>query len=250
MNLSNAIEPFLDSRSDSESTQRTYRTGLGRFQEFMEERLGRQVAMDDLYPSCLLDFDMWLGRKGLREGSRQTYVASVLAFFNNSKLHETLPSGFDLERAVLIRKDKQKRGGHHSRPAAEFNEIPEVIAYLDSRVPPDMSGKKGKAKYLAALRDRAIAWMAYVTGARQGTLRKLKIKQVRDARGDIYKEFPVVSKGGKQIVLFFQEPAARQALADYLAARDQGSRFPPGRGDAPTQGVAPGGEGTCRRGWG
>lgn len=222
--IANSIDTFVESRWKSPATQKTYRTGLGQFQAFLEEKLGRAAMMDDLYPAVLVDFDMWLGAKGKKDASRNTYIASVGTWMDNALLRETLPEKFSVERAQALWKDGQRRSSYHVRPPHEFMDFPKVVAALDV-VPVESAERKGHIRHLVALRDRAFAWFIYVTGARQGTVRQLKIKQVRDAAGQLRNIINTKTKGDKEIVLILEEQAARRALKEYLEARDDTSEY-------------------------
>src|SRR5512135_2503868 len=87
--LAHYIDEYLSHLADKPRTQRTYRVGLMRFQEFLLERKVRSAArrkhettallrLGDLDESVLIEFNDWLSKYSKR--TRNTYLAAVIMF--------------------------------------------------------------------------------------------------------------------------------------------------------------------------
>lgn len=220
MYIQTSINEFVETLYKSPQTQRSYGVGLKRFDQFMNQKFMRPAEMRDLYEGMLVDFEQWLDKHFVKGNSARTYVAAVLKWLNNALLRQTLPSNISLERTRALYKDVAKHSSYHSRDPQEFMDMPKVVAYLNTMPQKNEAEIKWKAKYLSAMRDRAFMWFIYATGARQGTARSLKIRQVRDANG-IRETIKAKGKGDKEGILVIGSVDARNALKEYLDARQE-----------------------------
>lgn len=221
MLIAKSINEFVETLYKSPQTQRSYGVGLKRFDEFMNQKFMRPAQMNDLYEGMLVDFEKWLDKNFVKANSTRTYVAAVLKWLNNALLRQTLPKHISLERTRALYKDSAKRSSYHSRDPQEFGDLPKVVAHLNKIPERDETEIKWRTKYLSALRNRAFMWFIYVTGARQGTARSLKIRQVCEANGEIRNVIKAKGKGDKEGILVVDNADARRALLEYLNARQE-----------------------------
>ena len=221
--LSHYIDEYLTHLAARPRTQRTYRAGLARFQEFLLQRKVRSAArrkyestallrLTDLDESVIIEFNDWLSKYS--KFTRNTYLAAVVMFLSYAIFKAWLPT-FSLERAKAqfkhMRKDKR------SYPVPRIDAaLPKIVAYWDRQPLPDGDSEKARRKRLAILRARAFVHLLYASAARLEELRMLDIKDIGKGRSS---EAIIQGKGDKERFIFIT-PDARAALRTYLDARN------------------------------
>lgn len=221
--LSHYIDEYLSHLADKPRTQRTYRIGLARFQEFLLQRKVRSAArrkyettallrLGDLDESVLVEFNDWLSKYS--KFSRNTYRAAVIMFLSYALLKRWLPD-FSLERAKaqfeLLRKEKK----NYPVPRIE-TALPKIIEYWDSKPLPDGDSEKARRQRLTILRARAFVHLLYGSAARLEELRMLDSKDIGKGRRS---EAIIQGKGDKERFIFIT-PDAKAALRTYLDTRN------------------------------
>lgn len=217
MNLRDAIEGFSASlRGKSPATQRTYRTSVDRFIEFLAERqLDPDVRCIDLPADSLETFYTWLVRVYGREqrATQQTYVSGVRALFRYLDRRRLGPVETTYEQ--LRDGLREVMGGSSYRTPRIDSGLPIVVTHIDSLPVPAGSDPEQRVKRLDLLRDRALIRTLYGTGLRRAELASLNRRDVDDGWAD---RALITGKGSKERVIFFDEPSL-EALRAYLAER-------------------------------
>lgn len=218
MLITESIETFLGT-SQSENTQRSRETAIKSFVEFLRERVRREPQMDDLYDMCVVDFEKWLLKRGLKPRSTLPYIFGLQKWLRVALIKQALPDGFSLPRADALRKEMKTEAVYYHEKPEFFDAIPKLVAHLNKRPVLDADSPKGKYIYLIKMRNRALAWFLFNTNSRRGATRSLKLNQVLDEEGDLRETITVIGKRNKEYLLVLDHPAARKALEEYLDAR-------------------------------
>jgi len=221
--LSHYIDDYLGHLAEKPRTQRTYRIGLARFQDFLLQRKVRSAArrkyetiallrLSDLDESVLIEFNDWLSRYS--KFTRNTYVAAVIMFLSYAIFKEWLPT-FSLERAKaqykILRQDKK------SYPVPRIDAaLPKIVEYWERQPMAEGDGEKARRQRLTVLRARAFVQLLYASAARMEELRMLDSKDIGKGRRS---EAIIQGKGEKERFIFIT-PDARAALRTYLDARN------------------------------
>ncbi len=221
--LSYYIDEYLGHLADKPRTQRTYRVGLARFQEFLLQRKVRSAArrkyettallrLTDLDESVLIEFNDWLSKYS--KFTRNTYLAAVIMFLSYALFKRWLPD-FSFERAKAqfkhLRKDKK------SYPVPRIDSgLPKVIQYWDAQPLPDGDSEKARRQRLTVLRARAFVHLLYGSAARLEELRMLDSKDIGKGRRS---DAIIQGKGDKERFIFIT-PDAQAALRTYLDTRN------------------------------
>jgi site-specific recombinase XerD len=221
--LPHFIDEYLSHLAQKPRTQRTYRAGLARFQDFLLQRKVRSAArrkyettallrLSDLEESVLIEFNDWLSKYS--KFTRNTYLAAVVMFLSYAIFKTWLPT-FSLERAKAqfkhMRKDKK------SYPVPRIDPgLPKIVEYWDSKPLPDGDSEKARRQRLIILRARAFVHLLYGSAARLEELRMLDIKEIGRGRKS---EAIIQGKGDKERFIFIT-PDAKATLRTYLDARN------------------------------
>lgn len=221
--LTTATTAFLYTLAGkSPHTVHTYRTGLGRFREYvMSCTLSPDSLPTTALPRDVLEgFYTWLVRQHGREArtTHSTYVAAVRALLRFLERRAWGPVGASLEQMVAGLREVMGKGSYKTPridPA-----LPLIITYVESLPAPD-AGASFQAKLLPLLRDRALLRTLFCTGMRREEVTSLNREDVADGWQD---QAVITGKGAKERVVFFDAPAL-SAIRAYLAARDD--RFAP-----------------------
>ena len=221
--LSYYIEEYLVHLTGRPRTQRTYRVGLARFQEFLLQRKVRSAArrkyettallrLTDLDESVLIEFNDWLSKYS--KFTRNTYLAAVIMFLSYAIFKAWLPT-FSLERAKAQFKHMRKDKKSYPVPRIEAT-LPKIIEYWDRQLLPEGDSEKTRRQRLAILRARAFVHLLYASAARLEELRMLDSKDIGKGRRS---EAIIQGKGDKERFIFIT-PEAKAALRTYLDARN------------------------------
>ena len=221
--LSHYIDEYLGHLADKPRTQRTYRVGLMRFQDFLLQRKVRSAArrkyettallrLTDLDESVLIEFNDWLSKYS--KFTRNTYLAAVIMFLSYALFKNWLPD-FSFERAKAQYKHLRKDKKSYPVPRIEAG-LPKVIRYWDTQPLPDGDSEKARRQRLTVLRARAFVHLLYGSAARLEEVRMLDIKEIGKGRKS---DAIIQGKGDKERFIFIT-PEAKTALRTYLDARN------------------------------
>ena len=212
-----AVRDFLDTLAGkSPKTQRTYASGLARFQEFLdEEGLPPAVVPTDALPATVLErFYGWLVRGYGRD--RRATVATYLAGAR------ALVAFLDRRRLLGPETSSEQMGAHlrevigtapYKTPRVD-RALPLVVLEAE-QLPLPPSGPKHERPRLELLRDRAILHALFATGIRREEASRLNREDVDDGHSP---QALITGKGDKERVVFFTDEALA-AIRAYLDAR-------------------------------
>jgi integrase/recombinase XerD len=216
-NFHTASAAFLESLPISkEPTRQTYAAALAAFAQYLQQ--AKDLSLDtppNEYPEkILLDFFLWLDRKGYSSFTLNTYLAALRRFFLFHYTARNLGPEFDIVRAQSLLKGKLKL--HYPQTKAP-DELPSLVLYYDQQpLPPAGGGKEASLQHLCLLRDRAILHTLYATAGRVSEVAALTRQDVAEGETD---EVLITGKGGKERWLYLT-PEALVAIRAYLAKRD------------------------------
>lgn len=233
LTISDHIERFLEQRAArSPHTARTYRTGLGHFASYLNER-GIDLAAPPalLTRAVALDFIPWLAQqrftpdaaspeRELSMRSRQLYVRAVSGLYRQLALEGTIPLAYGDYAALNAEMNKATS----FRPPPIEKRLPSdqvIEAILEAvNLPPralartDLSDSQRDRLHLIWRRDQAMVQCLYSTGMRVGELVKLRREDLDYGDQGAW----VHGKGGRTRYVRFSLQAW-QALTAYLEAR-------------------------------
>jgi site-specific recombinase XerD len=212
-----AIRTFIGTLAGkSPQTERTYRTSLGRFEEFLhDEGLPPAAVPTDALPATILEgFYGWLvqtyGRE--RRATVMTYIAGARAFL----------AFLDRRRLLAPDTSYEQMRGHlrevigkaaYKTPRIDRG-LPLIVLEAD-RAPLPAPGPAHEPARLELLRDRAILHTLFATGMRREEISRLNREDIDDGWSA---QALITGKGSKERVVFFTEEALA-ALRAYLDAR-------------------------------
>jgi site-specific recombinase XerD len=206
----------------SPRTAANYPSALPRFAEFVEDDAAQggaglgaaeRVATDRLPADVLERFYTYLLRHHGR-AKRATcvaYVTAVRAFFRFLDRRRWLRPDVSYERMKDGLRELIGRTPYKTPRVGDA--VARVVTYVDG-LPPPPAAAGGQAR-LTLLRDRALLRTLWATGMRREEVSRLNRTDIQDGRAA---EGLVTGKGGKDRVVFFDEPALA-AIRAYLAAR-------------------------------
>ncbi len=201
----------------SPRTAENYRSALARFAEYLRDQ-GRNpdvMSTDQIEATVLESFYIWLLDHHGRDHKRTavTYLSGVRAFLSYLDRHDQLHASLSYERMKAGLRDLV---GRLPYPTPRIDDaIARVVTYVNSLPIPAPHGKTDQAR-LTLLRDRAIITTLYGTALRRAELASLTRADVADGR---LREAIITGKGGKERIVFFDEPSLA-AIQAYLAARN------------------------------
>lgn len=214
--LAELAEAFLASLAGkSPRTVATYRTGLGRFAEFLgESGAGFAGPADCLTTDLLERYYTWLVRRyGRDQGlTIATYLAGARAFLRFLDRRDLLPPHLSFER--MQSGLREVMGKKHYRTPRIDRRLPSLVVAADDRLLPP-TGPANREKRLEILRDRALLHTLYTSGLRRAEVVALNRDDVEDGWRD---QALITGKGGRERVVFFEEDALA-AIRDYLEER-------------------------------
>ncbi len=222
MKLSESMNNYVDGLWDSIETQKTYRVCLRLFLKFMVSKFGEDVTTKSLYDNVLVDFDTKMGKAGLKNPSRKTYVAVVRSWLATASMNRELPRSFDADIARIIHKKRKKRSSTSLPDLEAISHVPELVDYFNNAPIPPIGARGQKMERMVALRNRALVMLLYATMCRQGEARKLKRKDMQEGFAT---QIKIVGKGDQSDILIFEQEEARKAMQEYLAERDDSSPY-------------------------
>jgi integrase len=194
--------------SRAERTQRTYATALDRLGDFLAERgVGPETPTRALPTDLLERFYLWCVRRyGTASRSCPTYLAGARSFCRFLDRHQLGPDSYARLQAGL----EQVLARHPYRTPRVDDQIPAMLVHLESQPLPIE-----RAALLTALRDQAILRVLYTTAVRRDEAVRLNRDDVADGRAS---QALITGKGGKERVIFFDQPTSA-AIRRYLEAR-------------------------------
>jgi len=216
--LATAIAAFGASLvAKSPRTAENYRSALARFTEYLRDHGHDPVVMstDQIEATVLEAFYIWLLDHHGRDHKRTavTYLSGVRAFLSYLDRHDQLHASLSYERMKAGLRDLV---GRLPYPTPRIDDaIARVVMYVTDLPVPPPHGKLDQAR-LTLLRDRAIITTLYGTALRRAELASLTRADVADGR---LREAIITGKGGKERIVFFDEPSLA-AICAYLAARN------------------------------
>lgn len=207
---------FLDTIPTSkESTRQTYAAALGAFNQYLEQApdLSPDTPLADYPEKVLLNFFLWLDKRGYSAFTLNTYLAALRRFFLFHYTARNLGPQFDIVRAQDLLKGKLKV--HYPQTRAP-DELPNLVVYFDQQpLPPADGTKETQRQRLCLLRDRAILHTLYATAGRVSEVAALTRHDVAEGNAD---EVLITGKGDKERWLYLT-PEALTAIRAYLDER-------------------------------
>jgi site-specific recombinase XerD len=215
--VSTAVQAFLATLGGkSPQTERTYRSGLKRFEEFLEEEgLPPGDVPTDALPATILErFHAWLikGYTRDRRSTIVTYLAAARAF-----------AAF-LDRRGLLATDvssEQMRGHLREVMGKASYRTPRIdrglpLVVLEAQALPRIpSSRDDDQTRLELLRDRAILHTLFTSGMRREEVSRLNRQDLDDGWSS---QALITGKGDKERVVFFSDEAL-EVIRAYLRAR-------------------------------
>lgn len=213
----------------SPKTVTSYGTALRAFADWLTHceigafRAGDAWPLDParLTNENVLDFAAFLNEERARSTAR-LYVAVVVRFLRHLHVVDELPLGVDLVKLDYRLRRLKLNKRRSAEAVVELDqarqELPAAVGYWDAQplpAPEDDPYNEG----LTILRNRAIMHVLRATAARLSEVRSLTRAQVDGGRA---RETVIVGKGGKARTVFFDD-VAREAIAAYLARREDGN---------------------------
>lgn len=217
-----AVEGFREVLlAKSPRTATNYRSALRRFGEFLPTAgVDPAAATTDELPADVLErFYTWL-LKTYRPQRRRTavaYVAAVRAFFRFLDRRRWLHPALSYER---MKDDLRELIGRvpYQTPRVD-DAVALIVTYVDALALPSAAARHAQER-LVLLRDRALLRTLWATGMRRAEVARLDRGDIQDGR---VAEGLITGKGGKERVVFFDQPALA-AIRAYLEARADGYR--------------------------
>lgn len=214
-------DAFLGAGRLSERTVEAYGSALRIFADFVVARVIQDAAPAPLDPALLttdLVLDYAAALADHSAATRQLYIAVVLRWLAYLAAVDAAPAGVDLQK-LRYHLRRSRRRVDQARSVVELDQvrqaIPAVIAFYDDMPLPPADDDPYNHR-LTILRNRAFLHVLRSTAARLSEVGGLTREQVGDGTADTV---IVYGKGGRPRTLFFDD-TCRQALAAYLAARD------------------------------
>lgn len=215
-NFHTASTAFLHSLPVSKDTTRqTYTAALHAFAQYLEEtrELSLDTPLTDYPENMMLNFFLWLDRRGYSSFTLNTYLAALRRFFLFHYTARNLGPAFDIVRAQNLLRGKLKL--HYPQTRAP-EELPRLVLYYDQLPLPATDGRKEtRLQRLCLLRDRAILHTLYATAGRVSEVADLTRQDVAEGEVD---EVLITGKGDKERWLYLT-PEALGAIRVYLAER-------------------------------
>jgi site-specific recombinase XerD len=199
----------------SPRTYTTYKTGVGRYRDFLAAS-GRleDWRPDMLQATTLEEFYGWLVRRYGREhrSTAATHSAALRAFVRFLARRGLLASGVTYEQMRENVREVMGRGSYKT-PRID-RRLPLLITHVLSLSEPSETKRRG-AKRLEYLRDRALLLTLFCSGMRRDEVARLHRFDVEDGWSD---RALITGKGDKERVVFF-DATTQAAIREYLEAR-------------------------------
>ncbi len=221
-------EFLFRSGENSLKTEQTYRSGLRMFADWIQHFKKAGYSLEDDWPISVAQVDnelliqhrQWLLANRSAK-TTQTYMAGVLAYLTFLEDRDELPETIQLGK--LQRQMRKRRSGtNHAEVVVDLDEarqdIPKIVAWYDSQPIPAENDQYNRR--LSALRDRALIYMMYSTGARISEISSLNRPQGRSTAPTF---LLVTGKGNKTRTVFIRD-YAQAPLHAYLRERKDSNR--------------------------
>jgi site-specific recombinase XerD len=215
--VASAVRAFVATLvGKSPQTERTYRSSLARFQEFLEEEgLPPASVPTDALPATILErFHAWLvrGYGRDRRSTVTTYLAGARAFVAFLDRRRLLAPETTSEQMRGHLRQVIAKGGYKTPRIDQA--LPLIVVQAD-KVPLPPPGPKYALARLELLRDRAILHTLFATGMRREEIARLNREDVDDGWSG---QALITGKGDKERVAFFTDEALA-GIRTYLDAR-------------------------------
>jgi integrase/recombinase XerD len=212
-------EAFLATIMTSPRTVATYRYGLTSLATFIAATkyipTPPPYAPADLRDDVLLQFQAWLIKEHYSPASQENYLAAAKRFLIWLDANDTLPTNFQVGKAV--NRLKAARGRRVVKVGREPDPgIPRIVTYYDAIPLPSSQEKNGSRQRLEILRARAIVHTLYASAGRVSEVASLTREMVLDGRK---REVRITGKGNKDRLLLLTKEA-QAAIAAYCRERD------------------------------
>ncbi len=221
-------EFLFRSGENSLKTEQTYRSGLRLFADWLQHFKKDGYSLEDEFPITvgavtndhLLQYRQWLLMNRSAK-TAQTYVAGVMAYLTFLEDRDELPEAIQLGK--LQRQMRKRRSGtNHAEVVVDLDEarqdIPKIVAWYDTQPIPAENDQYNRR--LSALRDRALIYTIYSTGARISEIVSLNRPQGQSGAPTF---LLVTGKGNKTRTVFIRD-YARPPLEAYLRERKDSNR--------------------------
>jgi integrase len=231
--VNQAAEAMLADLELSPLTRRTYRYGLQALIRYLHIARDDDAAADALAPIALEAIDeetlaglnRWLreaypdpslppDERGGATRTSRTYLVAGRRLMNWLDLHELLPEGVSYDR--MLRRIDQGRGSRR-RGYKQRKVDPEVAAVITHYLRDPLPEKRGSARRLALLRNRALMSLLYDTGMRISEALALRREDVLDGRASRIRL--TKTKNGKPRTVFLRDET-RRLIQAYVRERD------------------------------
>lgn len=218
---------LLDAGADSVKTERTYRSGLRLFADWLQHFGKAEMTLEDEWPllpgalstAVVLEYREWL-MKNRSKSTVTTYMAAVMGYLIFLDGRDHLPTAMQLGK--LQRQISRRRGERNAAESvidldAARQAIPRIVEYYDQLPIPEENDRYNRR--LSLLRDRAVVHTLYSTAARISECVSLNRRTVDYGRA---KHAIIVGKGNKTRTLHLRD-YAQKSIQLYLSERKDGS---------------------------
>ena len=196
MEIATASRNFLDhlrvERGLADNSIAAYRRDLIRFENFLTDR---NIALEEVSPKVMGEFQSFLRHMGLAEASSQRALSALRTFYRYLSREVGL-----VDPTVDLEKSKQ------SRRLPKALTVTEILALIDA------AEHQGDP---ITLRDRALLELLYGTGGRISEIVNLDLGDVHQFTGTEVETVKLQGKGGKERIVPLGSFASA-ALRDYL----------------------------------
>ncbi len=214
---------LLEAGINSAQTEKTYRSGLRLFADWLQHFARNGFTLEDPWPlapggldtAVILNFRNWL-MSNRAQSTTTTYISAILGYLNYldgiNALPETVQLG-KLQRQLSRRPLERNQAETVIDLDQARQKVPQIIAYYKNLPLPPTNDRYNRR--LSLLRDRALVQVLYATAARISEVVSLNRSNVGDGYA---KHATVTGKGNKPRTLYIREYAAASIRA-YLSER-------------------------------
>lgn len=214
---------LLEAGIHSAKTEKTYRSGLRLFADWLQHFKRAGYSLTDDWPlsplgldtAVILTFRTWLV-SNRSQSTATTYISAIVGYLNYLDGIDALPESVQLGKLQrqLARRPLERNQAETVIDLDEARqEIPQIVAYYDSLPLPPTNDIYNRR--LTLLRDRALVHVLYATAARISEVVSLNRSNVNNGYA---KYATITGKGNKPRTLHIRDYAAA-AIRLYLTER-------------------------------